>query len=119
MYAECFVRGAGGNGATALGYVNALRTRANGATINAGGLTMDFILTRELENCIGKDTEEQIWFVLENSLEVIYGERWSFWRAPTQSFRDLFPIPAVALSSNSKLQQNQDTNNLKINKMKI
>jgi hypothetical protein len=44
MYAECFVRGAGGNGATALGYVNALRTRANGATINAGGLTMNFIL---------------------------------------------------------------------------
>jgi hypothetical protein len=40
-----------------------------------------------------------------------------FW-IPTQSFRDLFPIPAVALSSNSKLQQNQDTNNLKINKMK-
>jgi hypothetical protein len=33
MYAECFVR-AGGNGATALGYVNAVRTRANGATIN-------------------------------------------------------------------------------------
>jgi hypothetical protein len=44
MYAECFVRGAGGNGATALGYVNAVRTRANGATINAGGLTMNFIL---------------------------------------------------------------------------
>jgi hypothetical protein len=38
MYAECFVRGAGGK-ATALGYVNAVRTRANGATINAGGLT--------------------------------------------------------------------------------
>jgi hypothetical protein len=30
MYAECFCRGAGGNGATALGYVNVLRTRANG-----------------------------------------------------------------------------------------
>jgi hypothetical protein len=44
MYAECFVRGAGGNGATALGYVNALRTRANATTINAGGLTMNFIL---------------------------------------------------------------------------
>ncbi|MNG34307.1 SusD family protein [compost metagenome] len=26
--------------------------------------------------------------------------------APTQSFRDLFPIPATALSSNQKLQQN-------------
>jgi hypothetical protein len=37
------------------------------------------------------------------------------WGLPTQSFRD-YSIPAVALSSNSKLQQNQDTNNLKINK---
>jgi hypothetical protein len=43
-------------------------------------------------------------------------ERWK--GSPTQSFRDLFPIPALALSSNSKLQQTQDTNNFKINKKK-
>jgi hypothetical protein len=83
--------------------------------INAGGLTMNFILDERARELHGKDTEEQIWFVLENSLEeVIYGlGRWSCWRIPTQSFRYI-PIPAVALSSNSKLQQNQDTNNLKI-----
>jgi hypothetical protein len=38
--------------------------------------------------------------------------------APTQSLERFIPIPAVALSSNSKLQQNQDTNNLKLIKMK-
>jgi hypothetical protein len=31
----------------------------------------------------------------------------------TTIFQRYIPIPAVALSSNSKLQQNQDTNNLK------
>jgi hypothetical protein len=62
-----------GGGATALGYVNVLRTRANGAT-KCRRFNYDFHIRRELENCIGKDTEEQIWFVLENSLEeVIYG----------------------------------------------
>jgi hypothetical protein len=71
--------------------------------LNAGGLTMNFILDEELENCIGKDTEEQIWFVLENSLEeVIYGHgKVGFLEGITQSLR-FIPIPAVALSSNSK-----------------
>lgn len=52
MYAEAHLRGGGGNIDTALGYVNALRTRANNSNmINAGGLTLDFILderSREL-----------------------------------------------------------------------
>jgi hypothetical protein len=43
MYAECF-RGAGGNGATALGYVNATYKSKRCNYINAGGLTMNFIL---------------------------------------------------------------------------
>jgi hypothetical protein len=80
---------------------------------------MNFILDERLENCIGKDTEEQIWFVLENSLEeVIYGHgRWGFWRSITQSL-EIYSYSSLALSSNSKLQQNQDTNNLKLIKMK-
>ena len=109
MYAECFVRGAGGNGATALGYVNAVRTRANGATINAGGLTMDFILDER--------ARELHWEGHRRTDLVRFGKftggsyLWP-WKggvaggSPTQSFRDIFPIPAVALSSNSKLQQN-------------
>jgi hypothetical protein len=71
MYAECFVRGAGGNGATALGYVNAVRTRANGATINAGGLTMDFILDEREKPWEGHRRTDLV--VLENSLEELYG----------------------------------------------
>jgi hypothetical protein len=53
MYAECFVRGAGGNGATALGYVNAVRTRANGANHKCRRFNYSY-WTRELENCMGR-----------------------------------------------------------------
>ncbi len=47
MYAEAHLRGGGGNAATALGYVNAIRQRAYGDTsgdITAGELTLDFVL---------------------------------------------------------------------------
>jgi hypothetical protein len=109
MYAECFVRGAGGNATTALGYVNALRTRAKGATVNAGDLNLDFILDER-----GRELH---WEGHRRTDLVRFGKftggsyLWP-WKggvaggSPTQSFRDLFPIPAVALSSNSKLQQN-------------
>jgi hypothetical protein len=109
MYAECFVRGAGGNEATALGYVNAVRTRANGTTINAGGLTMDFILDER--------ARELHWEGHRRTDLVRFGKftggayLWPFKGgvasgSPTQSYRDIFPIPATALASNTKLQQN-------------
>jgi hypothetical protein len=40
MYAECFVRGAGGNGATALGMLTLYVQEQTVQTINAGGLTI-------------------------------------------------------------------------------
>jgi hypothetical protein len=45
MYAECF-RGAGGNGATALGMLT-LRTRANGATYKCRRFNYEFHIRRE------------------------------------------------------------------------
>jgi hypothetical protein len=109
MYAECFVRGAGGNATTALGYVNALRTRAKGAAVNSGDLTLDFILDER--------ARELHWEGHRRTDLVRFGKfsggsyLWP-WKggvaggSPTQSYRDLFPIPANALSSNNKLQQN-------------
>lgn len=45
IYAEAVLRGGtGGNAATALGYINALRTRAGATAIAASVLTTDFIL---------------------------------------------------------------------------
>jgi hypothetical protein len=109
MYAECAVRGAGGNVATATTYVNTLRTRANGSAITQGDLNLNFILDergREL-HWEGHRRTDLIRFGKFSGGSYLWP-----WKgnvaggSPTQSYRDLFPIPATALASNSKLQQN-------------
>jgi hypothetical protein len=118
MYAECFVRGAGGNGATALGYVNAVMYKSK-QTINAGGLTMDFILderARELHWEGHRRTFSLFWKIHG---AVIYGlERWSCWWITNTIFQRYIPIPAVALSSNLNYNKTRILTILKINKMK-
>jgi hypothetical protein len=109
MYAECAVRGAGGNVATATTYVNTLRTRANGSSVTQGDLNLNFILderAREL-HWEGHRRTDLIRFGKFSGGSYLWP-----WKgnvaggSPTQSYRDLFPIPATALASNSKLQQN-------------
>jgi hypothetical protein len=109
MYAECAVRGAGGNLATATTYVNTLRTRANGSAVTQGNLNLNFILderAREL-HWEGHRRTDLIRFGKFSGGSYLWP-----WKgnvaggSPTQSYRDLFPIPATALASNSKLQQN-------------
>ena len=110
MYAECAVRGAGGaTKALAKTYVDALRTRANTSTVLEGTLTLDFILderSREL-HWEGQRRTDLIRFGKFTGGSYVWP-----WKgnvsggAPTQSYRNLFPIPATALSSNQKLQQN-------------
>jgi hypothetical protein len=81
---------------------------------------MNFILDERARELLGRTQKNRFGSVLENSLEeVIYGHGKVEFLESTNTIFQRFPIPAVALSSNSKLQQNQDTNNLKINKMKI
>ncbi|MFV8336354.1 RagB/SusD family nutrient uptake outer membrane protein [Flavobacterium sp. RSP29] len=109
MYAECAVRGAGGTLPIATTYVNALRTRAKGALVTQGDLTLNFILderAREL-HWEGQRRTDLIRFGKFSG----GGYLWPFKGgsasgSPTQAFRDLFPIPATALASNNKLQQN-------------
>ncbi|MFV8369042.1 RagB/SusD family nutrient uptake outer membrane protein [Flavobacterium sp. LB2R40] len=109
MYAECAVRGAGGTLPTAATYVNALRTRAKGASVTQGDLTLNFILderAREL-HWEGQRRTDLVRFGKFSG----GGYLWPFkggsaGGSPTQAFRDLFPIPATALASNNKLKQN-------------
>jgi len=60
MYAELAARGAAGaNTGTAVGYVNELRERAYGddsGNIDAGDLTLDFVLAERAASCGGKGT---------------------------------------------------------------
>lgn len=112
MYAEAVLRGGtGGDAATALGYVNALRERAyHGTTgnITANDLTLNFILDERARELyweafrrtdlirFNQFTENGVWPWKGN---VAAGQ-------PTEKFRDLFPIPAKELAANPKLEQN-------------
>lgn len=112
MYAECAVVGKVGDLGTARGYVNALRTRANASTIAT--LTADATGA----NLILDERAKELHWEGHRRTDLIRFGKFSGgsyiwpWKgnvaggAPTQAYRNLFPIPATALSSNSKLQQN-------------
>lgn len=111
MYAEAVLRNGGGSRAQALTYVNALRQRAWGNTngnITDGQLTLGFLkdeLSRELfweghrrTDLVrfGQFTDQGVWA----------------WKGGvkagkvTESFRNLYPLPASELLANPNLTQN-------------
>jgi hypothetical protein len=116
MYAECVVRGAGGNRATALGFINALRERGYGdasGNITDAEMTLDFILderARELYWECHRRTDlvrfdkftggEYVWEWKGNTQE----------GAATPAYRDLYPIPANDMNANPNLKQNTGYN---------
>jgi len=112
MYAEAVLRGGGGTRAQALTYVNALRQRAFGDSnhnITDAQLTLDFILAER--------GRELLWEGHRRTDLVRYGlftggnYLWS-WKGgvqagqSTESFRDLYPLPANELVANPNLTQN-------------
>ena len=117
MYAEATLRGGtGGDAATALGYVNALRARAYGnatGNITAGQLTLDFILDER--------SRELYWEGVRRTDLIRYGKftggtyLWP-WKGKAQNgvatdaTRDLFPIPSNDLGANPNLKQNPGYN---------
>ena len=112
-YAEAVLRGGeGGDRATALGYINQLRTRAYG---NASGniadsdLTLDFILDER--------ARELYWEGLRRTDLIRYGKftggayLWSFKGGAASGvavpdYRNLYPIPQDARTANENLTQN-------------
>jgi hypothetical protein len=113
MYAEAVLRGGtGGDATTALGYVNAIRTRAYGnatGNITSGQLNLAFILDER--------GRELYWEGYRRTDLIRFGEfttgayLWP-WKgnvaggAATQDFRNLFPIPSADLGANPNLVQN-------------
>lgn len=113
MYAEAYLRGAGGDEGTALGYVNDLRQRAYGddsGNITAGELTLDFILaerSREL-SWEGHRRQDLIRFGEYTGSSYIWA--WKGGSADgqgTDAHLALYPIPASELVANPNLQQNE------------
>jgi len=116
MYAEAVLRGgSGGDNATALNYINALRDRAEGSggftdlRITAAQLTLPFILEER--------SREMFWEATRRTDLVRFGKLtdagylWQ-WKGGTQNgrgvdaIRNYFPIPAPDLNSNPNLKQN-------------
>jgi hypothetical protein len=111
MYAELVLRGAGGNAATATGYVNELRERAYGNTdgnILEADLTLDLVLD---------ERARELWWEGHRRTDLIRFGRFTTagvwaWKGgvaagtATEAFRNLYPIPASELLANPNLVQN-------------
>lgn len=108
MYAECAVRGAGDLG-QAVTYVNMLRNRANSPTINAGALTLDFIIDERSRELHWEGHRRQDLIRFGRYTGGTYNWAWKGNNSngvsiPTH-FR-LYPIPIASLASNPNLTQN-------------
>ena len=107
MYAEAFARGGGGDAAKALGFVNALRARANAPVVSV--LTPNFILDER--------ARELGWEMTRRTDLVRYGKfttaayLWP-WKGgvkdgqAVEDYRNLYPIPAKDIIANPNLVQN-------------
>jgi hypothetical protein len=112
-YAEAVLRGGtGGDAATALGYINALRVRAYGSTagnITAGQLTTDFILDERARELYFEATRRTDLIRYGKFTTANYLWAWKGGVAAGRSVSDIyniFPIPSTDLSSNPNLTQN-------------
>ncbi len=109
MYAECVLRGGGGDMNTALQYVNNVRTRSGASAILQSELTLEFIIderAREL-NLEGHRRSDLIRFGMFTGGTYIWP-----WKGGLQNGAaipetyKLFPIPSSALQANPNLTQN-------------
>jgi starch-binding outer membrane protein, SusD/RagB family len=112
IYSEAVVRGGGGNPATALAYVNALRTRAYGnasGNITQAQLTTDFILAER--------GRELLWEAQRRTDLIRFGRFtggsyiWNYKGGvpagkSVADHLNLYPIPASELLSNPNITQN-------------
>lgn len=117
MYAEAVLRGgSGGNITTALGYVNAIRTRSGDVAagnapgaIAANQLTLDFILDERARELYWEAHRRTDLIRFNKFVGSTYLWPWKGGVAAGASIeakRALFPIPAADLGSNPNLKQN-------------
>ena len=109
IYAEAYLRGGGGDAATALGYINAIRARAGASTFNASELTLQTVLDergRELYWEGFRRTD-----LIRYNLLTTGAYLWP-WKGgvpsgtAVDSKYNLFPIPTANITANTNLTQN-------------
>jgi hypothetical protein len=113
LYTEAVLRnGAGGDAATALGYVNDLRERAYGdasGNITAADLTLDFILDERARELYYEGTRRVDLIRFGQYTGNSYVWPWkggAIDGTSIEAFREIFPIPSNDLIANPKLVQN-------------
>jgi hypothetical protein len=113
MYSESVLRGGtGGDAATSLGYVNAIRTRAyGGATgnITSAQLDLNFILDERGRELYWEGYRRTDLIRFDKFTTATYLWPWKgnvAAGAATQSYRNLFPIPSADMGANPSLVQN-------------
>ena len=110
MLAECQLRGATGvTAAQALGFVNSLRTRANGQTIAAADLTLDFILDERLRELHWEAHRRQDLIRFGKFTGGSYNWAWKgngVNGVAIPAHFKLFPLPAESVAANPNLTQN-------------
>ncbi|TAE17775.1 MAG: RagB/SusD family nutrient uptake outer membrane protein [Bacteroidetes bacterium] len=113
IYAESVLRGGtGGDAATALNYVNLLRTRAYGnatGNINSGQLNLDFILDERARELYWEGHRRTDLIRYNRFVEASYLWPWKGGvrdGTAVPAFRRLYPIPANDLQANNNLVQN-------------
>lgn len=109
IYAEAFARGAGGDAATALGYINALRTRAQANTVGTAQLTTDFVLDERARELYWEGFRRTDLIRYNKFVEGSYLWPWKGGVASgtgVSSIRKLYPLPSRDVNVNPNLVQN-------------
>ncbi|WP_282148708.1 RagB/SusD family nutrient uptake outer membrane protein [Algibacter lectus] len=110
MYAEAHLRGGGGTISDAVGYVNALRTRAhNPNTISSGDLTLDFILDERARELHWEAHRRQDLIRYNKFTGGNYNWAWKGNGSngiSLPSHFNVYPIPTGSIAANPNLTQN-------------
>ncbi len=111
MYVEAVLRGGGGTREQAVAYVNALRERAYGdasGDIGDADLTLPFLLAERSRELLWEGHRRTDLVRFSTFTE---GGTWEWKGAvqagqPTETFRNLYPLPASEIIANPNLKQN-------------
>ncbi|MCF6182027.1 RagB/SusD family nutrient uptake outer membrane protein [Lutibacter sp.] len=107
MYAEGVLRGGGGDEATAISYVNLLRTRAGAVPVSS--INLDLILNERARELYWEGTRRTDLIRYGRFTDGNYVWPWKGGVAEgtsTPSYRNILPIPSSDLNANPNLTQN-------------